>query len=262
MHDASNELLATQISCRGVTVEFSDKRQPNGKFRAVDGVDVSFSSGKVTTVIGPSGCGKTTLLRLLAGLELASQGEVKFDPPLSLHDGDIAFVFQQPSLLPWLSAIENVMLPLELVGGITKAERRSRADALLAEVELSEEKDRKPHQLSGGMKMRVSIARALVTSPSLLLLDEPFAALDDMLRASLGSLLARLRDEHGFTAIMVTHNIAEAIMLSHHIVVMGEGCVLETFENPFSWPRQESVRRTSEFGKFYGRVTDSLRGNP
>ena len=195
----------------------------------------------------------------MSGLQQATGGSVDLDPPANSTRGEIAFVFQQPSLLPWRSTLENVLLPLEL---IRRGNRRSRLEAakeILHTVQLSDAFDRLPDQLSGGMKMRVSIARALVTNPSVLLLDEPFAALDDMLRNQLGELLLSLWHERRFTAVMVTHNIAEAIMLSHQIVVMRDGRVTKPLSNPLPRPRDESLRRSPEFGEFYGTVSDALR---
>jgi NitT/TauT family transport system ATP-binding protein len=182
------------------------------------------------------------------------------DPVVDGRSGQIAFVFQQPALLPWRTALENVTLPLQLIGRGRPAERDSVAREMLATVGLGDALDRFPHQLSGGMKMRVSIARALITQPSVLLLDEPFAALDDMLRNQLGQLFLRLWQERQFTAIMVTHNIAESILLSHRIGVMQGGRLVNTIENPLPSPRNESLRRSPEFGRFYGQVSDALRG--
>ena len=244
---------ASSIDCDTLSVTFGSG------VRAVDDVSLHIQSGKIVSLIGPSGCGKTTLLRLIAGLQTPTSGTVTLTPTANSRSGEVAFVFQQPNLIPWRTAIENVLLPFELMGRASKQDRDA-AKQILDIVKLSDALNRKPHQLSGGMKMRVSLARALVTNPKVLLLDEPFAALDDMLRTDLGELLLGLWERHQFTAVMVTHNIAEAILLSHQIVVMRNGKVSEPVENPLPWPRSDDNRRTSEFGSFYGRISDALRG--
>ena len=231
----------------------------DGDVRAVNETSLEVPAGEIVSLIGPSGCGKTTLLRVMAGLQPATDGEVILDPPARGDQGDIAFVFQQPSLLPWRTALENVMLALELTDASDESECRSLAMQMLKTVHLQDAADRTPSQLSGGMKMRVSIARALVTRPRLLLLDEPFAALDDMLRHELGELLLNLWQDLRFTAVLVTHNIAESIILSHKIAVMHHGFVTQWIDNPLPVPRTEALRRTPEFGDFYGRVSDALR---
>tara|TARA_R110002073_G_scaffold241084_2_gene402887 strand:+ start:257 stop:1015 length:759 start_codon:yes stop_codon:yes gene_type:complete len=248
-------LRASTIRCDHVTVQFD-----NG-IRAVDEVQADIPAGKITTLIGPSGCGKTTLLRLIAGLQSPVSGKVQFvDSTAARRRGDVAFVFQQPSLLPWRDTLGNVLLPLELIARDTASQRRDKAAAMLDMVGLGDALYRHPHQLSGGMKMRVSLARALVTEPSVLLMDEPFAALDDMLRNSLGQLLLKLWRDLSLTVVMVTHNIAESCLLSHHILVMRHGKITQAMDNPLAWPRDEQLRRTAVFGKFYGAVSDTLRG--
>ncbi|EMI18458.1 ATP-binding protein of ABC transporter [Rhodopirellula maiorica SM1] len=249
-------LRASSIRCDDVTVQFD-----NG-IRAVDEVHTDFPAGKITTLIGPSGCGKTTLLRLIAGLQSPVSGTVQFIDSTSVRRrGDVAFVFQQPSLLPWRDAIGNVLLPLELIARDTASQRRGKAAAMLEMVGLGDALHRLPHQLSGGMKMRVSLARALVTEPSVLLMDEPFAALDDMLRNSLGQLLLKLWQDLSLTVVMVTHDIAESCLLSHQIQVMHSGEITQRIDNPLGWPRDEQLRRTAEFGTFYGTVSDALRSS-
>lgn len=251
---------ASSITCRNLTVRF------RGGFEALSNVSLEIPPGRIATLVGPSGCGKTTLLRVLAGLQLPTSGEVKADPPISAESGEIAFVFQQPTLLPWRTALGNVVLPLELVQrnvqGHTNNRRESLeiAEQMMCEVGLADAMHRYPRQLSGGMKMRVSIARALVTQPSVLLLDEPFAALDEVLRDQLGEMLLQLWDQQQFTAVMVTHNISEAVLLSHQIVIIQRGQKKELIENPLHWPRSEEVRATVEFGELYRRVSRSLRG--
>lgn len=246
---------ASSIRCDSVSVRF-----PNGVV-AVDQVSLVAEPSEILGLVGPSGCGKTTILRLMAGLQSATSGVVTVDPIATGRSGEIAFVFQQPSLLPWRTALENVTLPLELIGRGTAAQRRSAAVEMLETVSLADAWDRLPHQLSGGMRMRVSIARALVTQPSVLLLDEPFAALDDMLRNQLGQLFLKLWQERQFTAVMVTHNIGESILLSHRIGVMRSGRLTGILDNPLPLPRDDSLRRSPEFGQFYGCVSDVLRGN-
>ncbi len=169
-------------------------------------------------------------------------------------------MFQQPALLPWRTAIQNVMLPMELTRVGDTASRREAARSMLQTVGLGDAAGQYPDQLSGGMRMRVSIARALVTEPTLLLLDEPFAALDDMLRTQLGQLFRDLWQTRRFTAVMVTHNIGEAVLWSHQIVVMRDGGLAAPIENPLSEPRTDELRRTAEFARFYGEVSDALRG--
>ena len=222
---------------------------------------MSIPAGQICSLIGPSGCGKTTLLRLLARLEHPTAGTVTFEPPAG-RKGETAFVFQQPTLMPWRTAIENVTLPLELIHRGRTKQYREVASGLLDQVGLSDAADRFPNQLSGGMKMRVSIARALVTQPGVLLLDEPFAAIDDMLRSQLGQLLLDLWQRRQFTAVLVTHNIAEAVLLSHRVMVMHRGSISSQIDNPLPWPRNEQLRRSAEFGEFYGQVSDALRGGP
>ena len=244
---------ASTIHCQSLSVTYP------GSVRAVDDVNLVIDAGRIVSLIGPSGCGKTTLLRLMSGLEKPSAGWVGLNPAADSEQGQIAFVFQQPGLLPWRTAMENVMLPLELIRWGNRRTRAAAAEEVLRTVQLSDALHRLPDQLSGGMKMRVSIARALVTNPNVLLLDEPFAALDDMLRNQLGQLLLALWEEREFTAVMVTHNIAESIMLSHQIVVMHDGRVAQPMDNPLPRPRDETLRRSPEFGRFYGTISDALR---
>lgn len=251
----SPEPVASSIQCDSVDVTFG------GAVRAVDHVTLSIPSGQIVSLIGPSGCGKTTLLRLIAGLQRPSSGQIRFRPPAG-RKGELGFVFQQATLMPWRTALENVMLPLQLIGQGSAAEHRLRAGELLAQVELADAADRFPHQLSGGMQMRVSMARALVTEPRVLLLDEPLAAVDDLLRAQLSELLLRLWQHHRFTAVLVTHNIAEAVLLSHRVIVMREGRLTAQLDNPLPWPRGEHLRRSMAFGEVFGQLSDALRGQP
>lgn len=171
-------------------------------------------AGEWVTLLGPSGCGKTTLLRLIAGLEVPTSGVIQ--NPVSIRDR--AFVFQEPALLPWLSAIENVMLPLR-IRGVGPEEARQRARIWLEKLRISRHLESRPEALSGGMKMRVSLARALVTEPKLLLLDEPFAALDEPIRIELGLEIRELFCDLRPTIVMVTHSITEALWLSDRVLL-------------------------------------------
>jgi NitT/TauT family transport system ATP-binding protein len=192
------------------------KTYPNATL-ALDGITADIASGEFVALLGPSGCGKSTLLRLLAGLEEASAGEIAWEHRPG--PGDIGFVFQDATLLPWASAEENVYLPLRL-RGMGRAAAAPLVAAALAQVGLAEFAKAKPRGLSGGMKMRVSIARALVSDPMLLLMDEPFAALDEFTRHKLQDDLHALWRRSGKTIVFVTHSIYEAAYLANRILVL------------------------------------------
>lgn len=212
-------------------------------------VSVDFEPGTITSLVGPSGCGKTTLLRVLAGLQTATGGAVVRPPK-------IGFVFQKPALLPWLTTRQNVRLPLE-IGGQTGHD--GRVDDLLERVGLGDSSDLFPRQLSGGMQMRVSLARALVTQPTLLLLDEPLAALDEILREQLGELLLTLWSDQRFTAVMVTHNIAESIWLAHRVLIMDGGRISHDRSVDLDWPRTPAIQSSEAFGKIAASIANTLR---
>ncbi len=251
--------IASSIECQNLSVRFG-----NG-VEALNNVSLRIPSGEILSLVGPSGCGKTTLLRVLAGLNSPSSGEVIADPPIRGDLGQIAFVFQQPTLLPWRTALKNVLLPLELLRSSSPEHAKSRKESveiakqIMSDVGLADALHRYPRQLSGGMRMRVSIARALVTQPRVLLLDEPFAALDEILRIQLGEMLLGLWEQQRFTAVMVTHNISEAILLSHRIALIREGKSEAVIDNALPWPRSEAVRTDSQFGDLYRRISCSLR---
>jgi NitT/TauT family transport system ATP-binding protein len=184
----------------------------------VERVDLDLARGDFLALLGPSGCGKSTLLRMIAGLIPASEGEVAF-PADAAARRSIGFVFQEPTLMPWATALRNVALPLELAG-TPRREAEARAAEMLARVELKGFERAYPRSLSGGMKMRVSIARALVTKPRLLLMDEPFAALDEITRFRLNNDLLNLWRAERFTVVFVTHSVFESVFLAERIIVM------------------------------------------
>jgi NitT/TauT family transport system ATP-binding protein len=222
-------------------------------------LDLTVASGEFVSVVGPSGCGKSTLLRLLAGLESPNAGRIAFDGAASAPA--VGYVFQEPRLLPWRRAWANVALPLELAG-VARAERRRAAAAALALVGLADAAHVYPDELSGGMRMRASVARALVNAPSLLLLDEPFGALDEMTRQALNNELMALWRDRQWTALFVTHNVFEAVYLSQRIIVLGvqPGGVLAAIDVPFSFPREASLRAEPAFAALVGEVLQALEG--
>jgi NitT/TauT family transport system ATP-binding protein len=200
----------TLVALSGVT-----KIYPNGT-QALDGLDLAVRDGELLTLLGPSGCGKSTVLRLIARLERPSSGEVQGSV---WRPGDIGFVFQEPTLMPWADVSANVELPLRLQN-LPRAETRKRCDEVLALVGLTQFAKAYPRELSGGMRMRVSIARALASRPKLLLMDEPFAAIDEIGRFQLNDDLLRLKRELATTLVFVTHSVYEAVYLATRIVVM------------------------------------------
>ena len=186
--------------------------------RALGPFGLAIAPGEIVALVGPSGCGKSTAMRLLAGLERPTRGDVLRTP----GRGETAVVFQAPTLAPWLSARRNAALPLELAG-VARAEAERRADAALARVGLAGAEAARPAQLSGGMAMRVSLARALVTEPKLLLLDEPFAALDEITRRALADDVLALWAQTRPAIVFVTHNVEEAVYMASRVVVMTKG---------------------------------------
>lgn len=189
-----------------------------GRGRVLGPINLEIAAGETLALVGPSGCGKSTALRLLAGLEAPTRGTVT----RAAGRGETAVVFQAPTLAPWLSARANVALPLELAG-LRRAEAHERAGAALARVGLAGAEDKRPAQLSGGMAMRVSLARALVTEPRLLLLDEPFAALDEITRRGLADDVLGLWAASKPAIVFVTHNVEEAVYMASRVVVMSKG---------------------------------------
>jgi len=254
----ANETQHVQLS--GLSHVFTDGREP---LHVLDDVSIDVPHGQFTSIIGPSGCGKSTLLRIVGGLLEPSAGAVLIDGA-GTHDAqrrhDIGVVFQEPALLPWRTVAQNVRLPLEIDG----ARRRSMdADALLDLVGLSEFRDYHPHQLSGGMSQRVAIARALAVDPTLLLMDEPFGALDEITRAAMRYELLRIWASQAEaaarkTVLFVTHSITEAIVMSDRIIVINgrPGRVVADVAVELPRPRTQEIERSAPFLDY----VDHLRG--
>jgi NitT/TauT family transport system ATP-binding protein len=222
---------------------------------AVTELSLHVRRGEFVSVVGPSGCGKSTLLRLVSGLDAPTAGAVAVAP------GRLGYVFQDPTLLPWRSVRRNVELLAELEG-IPRAERRRRVDRTLELVGLDEFARARPAALSGGMRMRVSLARSLVLDPELFLLDEPFGALDELTRERMNDELVALHTARGLTVLFVTHSVAEAVFLSDRVAVMSPrpGRIVGEVAVPFPYPRSPDLRFEPEFGRLAARVSALLRG--
>ena len=241
-------MVAPIVTCRGIS-----KRFANGTV-ALSDVALDVFEHQFLSLLGPSGCGKSTLLRLIAGLSDPSGGTIAWQGHPSL-----SFVFQEPTLMPWATALGNVMLPLRLAG-VRSDERRERAAAALAQVGLAGFEKSYPRELSGGMKMRVSIARALVTRPKVLLMDEPFAALDEITRFKLNNDLLELWRREGFTVIFVTHSVFESAFLSQRIAVMAArpGRVIEEIALEAPYPRTPEYRTSAQNNEYCRRASAAL----
>nr|WP_242390325.1 ABC transporter ATP-binding protein [Polymorphum gilvum] len=230
---------------------------------ALQDMTLDVRQGEFISLLGPSGCGKSTVLRIIAGLGDPSAGSI--DWPTSGHDAsgkahpEISFVFQEPTLMPWATVFGNVWLPLRLKG-VSKAAARDEVLAALQMVGLDKFADAYPRELSGGMKMRVSIARALVTRPKLLLMDEPFAALDEITRFKLNNDLLHLWEKFGWTVIFVTHSVFESVYLSNRIVVMAArpGRVVNDMAVDAPYPREEEFRTSSVYNDFCREASAAL----
>ncbi len=238
------------------------KAYSNGTVALRD-VDLEIGQHEFVSLLGPSGCGKSTVLRLIAGLGDLSAGQIEW--PLSRVDAggspdrDLGFVFQEPTLMPWATVFDNVFLPLRLAGKSRRA-MRDQVEEALAMVHLEGFANAYPRELSGGMKMRVSIARALVTRPKVLLMDEPFAALDEITRFKLNNDLLRLWQDNSFTVIFVTHSVYESVYLSQRIVVMAArpGRVIADARIGAAYPRDDSFRTSDAYNRYCREISESL----
>jgi NitT/TauT family transport system ATP-binding protein len=247
---------APLVSLIGVRKTFA-----NGVTALAD-LDLEVRSGEFVALLGPSGCGKSTALRIIAGLAEPTVGRVKWPGSASDdHRAEIGFVFQEPTLMPWANAADNVWLPLRL-RGVSRRAAADRVDEGLAQVGLSGFGAAYPRELSGGMKMRVSIARALSLRPKLLLMDEPFAALDEITRFRLNDDLLRVQGEFGCTVVFVTHSVYESVYLSSRIVVMAARPGRVVAEVPVDVPRErsESFRSTALYADLCRQTSKALHG--
>ncbi|MBU0517482.1 ABC transporter ATP-binding protein [bacterium] len=230
---------------------------PDREVFALDNIDLSINEGEFIALIGPTGCGKTTLLRIIAGLENASSGEILLDgQPVADLNRISTLIFQQYSLFPWYNVIENITFPMEMKG-LRKAERRRRAEELIQLVGLQGTEKAAPYELSGGMQQRVAIARALAHDPEVLLMDEPFGALDERTRHRLQTVLLEIWKRKGKTILFVTHNIDEALFLADRIIVMGTepGRVVEDWHISLKRPRN---RLADDFTQLHLKIRNVL----
>ena len=229
---------------------------------ALADLDLTIDSGEFVSLLGPSGCGKSTLLKLIAGLAAPSSGTIGWSDPDGGGAGKptLGIVFQDPTLLPWRTVAENVHLPL-LLSGVSRRAARERIAEALDQVGLHGSSDAYPRQLSGGMKMRVSIARALVTAPKLLVMDEPFAALDEISRCKLNDELLELCAARGLTVVFVTHSVYESVFLSSRIVVLSSrpGRIAAEIPIPADYPRSEEFRTSAFYNEQCRVVSAALR---
>lgn len=249
----------SDLHVRNVTQRF---RSALGEVHAVDDVSFSVAQGKFVGLVGPSGCGKSSLLLMMAGLLTPTEGKILLgnEEIVAPRPQEIGVVFQESSLLPWKTALENVEFPLKL-RGVPQAERQARALGMLELVGLKDFVHRFPHELSGGMKQRVSIARGFCQDSDLLLMDEPFAALDEQTRMTLGDELLAIWEKHKKTAVFVTHSLTEAVYLCDEVIIMGvrPGRILKRLEIDLPRPRTYTMMATERFGQLRNEIWELIR---
>jgi NitT/TauT family transport system ATP-binding protein len=251
------------IACEGLSLTFETA---DGPVQALSGIDLDIAKGEFVSLIGPSGCGKTTLLRVIADLEQPTDGSVRINS-MTPHEARLkrayGYVFQAPALYPWRTIAKNIALPLEIMG-FAKEDRVERVRKGLELVNLTGFENKFPWQLSGGMQQRASIARALAFDADILLMDEPFGALDEIVRDRLNEELLKLWDRTGKTIGFVTHSIPEAVYLSTKIVVMSPrpGRISDVIDSPLPRERPLDIRDTPEFLAVSHRVREGLRAGP
>ncbi|GJD90510.1 Aliphatic sulfonates import ATP-binding protein SsuB [Methylobacterium hispanicum] len=243
---------------RGVAVTVRDLRKAFDGHTVIDGLDLHIPAGQFTAVVGRSGCGKSTLLRLILGLETPTGGRIQLEEPAGVARRNVPpkrIMFQEPRLLPWARVVDNVAVGLTGLG--SRRERRERALAALAEVGLADKAGQWPATLSGGQRQRVALARALVSGPGLLALDEPLGALDALTRIGMQGLIERIWQQQGFTALLVTHDVAEAVALADRILVVDEGRIALDVRVDVPRPRR---RGDPDLAALEGRILENLLG--
>ncbi|WP_244644475.1 ABC transporter ATP-binding protein [Azorhizobium oxalatiphilum] len=241
------------VSISGVRKTYGS---PRGPVAALEGIDLQVREGEFVSILGPSGCGKSTLLKCIAGLEPTTAGQIVIDGrPLKGPPHDMGMVFQRDVLLDWRTILDNVLITAEFIGR-KGPEVRARASALLARFGLGGFEDRHPWELSGGMRQRAAICRALLCDPKLLLMDEPFGALDAMTRDDLNLELARIWQDTRKTVVFITHGISEAVFLSDRVVMMDRnpGRIVEIIDIDLPRPRHLALRETPEFGRYVAHI--------
>ncbi|HEY4858697.1 MAG TPA: ABC transporter ATP-binding protein [Xanthobacteraceae bacterium] len=235
-------------------------RREEGSVQVLRNVSITVPNRQFISILGASGCGKTTLLMMLAGLESITSGTIEIArQSVTKPRRDVGIIFQDPTLLPWKTALENVLFPIEIFG-LPLAEYRPRAQALLELVALGEAMHMRPRQLSGGMRQRVAICRALIHTPAVLLMDEPFSALDAITRDELNLMLIDVWERYHQTAFFVTHSIREAVFLSDRVVVLGgaPGHVVADVTIPFERPRAPTLGETLAFNRICGELRTAI----
>ena len=245
-------------SISGVRKQFTS--HDGSRVLALDDVSFDVGEGELLTIVGPSGCGKSTLLHIMAGVLERSGGSILLrGEPIAGPRRDVGVVFQEPLLLPWRTVLDNILLPIE-VHGLDAAAHRARAGELLALTKLEGFEGKYPHELSGGMQQRVSIARALIHDPAILLMDEPFGALDAMTREQMNLDLMRIQERSRKTVLLITHSIPEAVLLGERVVVMSPrpGRIVDVIDVEMPRPRDFDAVATAQFGAYTRRIREHL----
>jgi NitT/TauT family transport system ATP-binding protein len=247
----------SEITCEGVRKVYG---RGTKAFEALKAATFSVDKGEFVSLLGPSGCGKSTLLLMIAGLESISDGRIFANgTPIGEPRAEIGIVFQDPTLLPWKTALQNILFPIEMMHR-SRAAHLDRATELLRLVGLLDAAHKRPSQLSGGMKQRVSLCRALIADPAILLMDEPFSALDAITRDDMNIVLLALWERYRKTVLFVTHSIREAVLLSDRVLVMGgrPSTIIADIEVPFERPRHFAIGETAAFNKLCAALRDEI----